>query len=87
MNVNVQLQPQEESTHAQFSGPVYTTSGFQQKFGNKTFAIAVKTMIRIGERVKSKGGADYLQVAWVDGEKFWVIDDGINVTCLLPEEY
>ena len=87
MFLNVELKPQEQSVKARFAGPVYVTRGFQEKFGPDSFAIAMKTLVKIGERVGSEEGADYLQVAQFNGVTFWVIDDGLNVTYLMPEEY
>jgi hypothetical protein len=89
MFMNIQMQPQEEpSPRVTFGGPIYTTQGFQQKFGQNVVPIVLKTMCLIGQRVEN-GGADYLQVAQIDGETFWIIEDSPNasVTFLLPSEY
>ena len=86
--LDVKLLPQEEPTNAQFAAPVYATKGFHEKFGKEAGAIALRTLLLIGERI-ANGGADYLQIAEFDNKRFWVIDDGPGacVTFLLPSEY
>lgn len=86
MFLNVQLLPQERSENAQFNGPIYVTTGFRTKFKDH-FAVAMKTMIHIWERVSIDGGADCFQVAELDGERFYIICDNTHVTFLLPSEY
>jgi len=84
---NVELFPQEESTKATFAGQIVLTRGFIEKFSPNEFEVAIQALVKIGHRVASKEGADYLQAAAFNGENFWVIDDGSVVTYLLPEEY
>jgi hypothetical protein len=84
----VRILPQEESSNARFNGRLVMTRGFQSSFGSKAPLIAAKALSKIiAERVNSAEGADYLQPAVCNNIKFWVIDDGSVITCLLPEEY
>lgn len=87
--LDITLNPQEESVHANFIGPIVSTIGFQNTFGKESLNVAAQTVAKIQvERVISDEGADYLQTASYKGITYWVIQDGSDVvTCLLPEEY
>ncbi len=86
MSLKVKLLPQEQSTKAKFDSTVYVTAGFQEKFKNHP-DVCIKILNQIWERAASEEGADYFQVAEVDGEKLFIIDDTTHVTFLLPEDY
>ncbi|MDJ0305106.1 hypothetical protein [Dehalobacter sp.] len=84
----LKLLPQECKGSYRFNSPLYVTRGFQEHFKEDTFLLAMTAIQWVGEeRVRSKNGADYLQVFEANGERFWLIDDVDHVTALLPEEY
>lgn len=84
----ITLGKQEQPTEAKFNHKVVLTNGFIRTFHPVSELLAKKSLDKIiRERVNSKEGADYLQVVYYDNKKFWIIDDGYVVTCLLPEEY
>ena len=84
MNLDIKLLPQEQSTNAKFNSKVYMTAGFQEKFKNHP-DICIKILKEIWKRTEK--GADYLQVAEINQQKVFVIDDTTHVTFLLPEDY
>ncbi len=86
MNLDIKLLPQEQSTNAKFNSTVYVTAGFQEKFKDHP-DICIKILNEIRKRVASEEGADYFQLAEVNGEKLYIIDDTTHVTFLLPEDY
>lgn len=86
MFLNVKLDDQHEPIKAKFMGPVYLSKGFREKFGRDSFAIAMKTLVRIGQRVGSPEGAHFIQKACIGDDYFFVADDGINVTYFLESE-
>ncbi len=86
MNLDIKLLPQEQSTNAKFNSTVYVTAGFQEKFKNLP-DVCIKILSEIWKRVASEEGADYFQVAEVNREKLYIIDDTSHITFLLPEEY
>ena len=87
--INLKLLPQECNGNGEylFSGPLYCTSAFQEKYGDKCYAIILEALALVHERTV-KFGADYLQV-FQDGnkEKFYLIDDISHVTILLSSDY
>jgi hypothetical protein len=86
MNLNIELLPQEQSTKAKFDSKVYVTAGFQEKYKNHP-GICIRILNEIWKRADSEEGADYFQVAKVNGERLYVIDDTDHITFLLPSEY
>ncbi len=86
MLLDIQLLPQEQSTNAKFDSTIYVTAGFQEKFKNHP-DLCIKILREIWKRAASKEGADYFQVAEVNGKKLFIIDDITHVTFLLPEDY
>lgn len=86
--MNIQLMPQESPCNARFDSPVYMTCGFQQEFSDLAPVIVENTLHKIrNERVESETGADYLQIAYYNKTKFWIIDNSSYITFLLPSEY
>jgi hypothetical protein len=82
------LKPQEESTNSKFNGQLVATSNFNNIFGNMSYLLAIKAVLKIQqERVPTEEGADYFQVCEYNGTTFWVIDDIDHVTVLMPEDY
>lgn len=86
--ISLKLLPQECNGNGQylFSGPLYCTSAFQDKYGDKSYAIILEALALVHECV-AKFGADYLQVFMCNGEKFYLIDDISHVTALLVGDY
>lgn len=84
------LHKQECVGNYKFDGQILYTKSFETVFGDKTTDIIIASMALILSRVK-ENIADYLQVLTTqistDIIKFWVIDDGLCVTFLLPEDY
>lgn len=86
--LDITLKEQEMPCGAMFNNEMVMTCGFEELFGPSYILVALSTLKKIKkERVMTEEGADYLQVAYYDSKKFWVIDDGCCVTFLLPEEY
>lgn len=86
--LEIKILEQDESTNAQFNGRLVMTSGFNNTFPGVAPLLALEAVNKIiTERVHSTLGADFLQVLIYDNKKFWVIDDGSVVTCLMPEDY
>lgn len=84
--ISLVLLPQECNGSYLFSSPLYFTSAFQEKFGDKCYAIILEALALVRERTV-KEGADYLQVFLCNGEKFYLIDDISHVTALLVSDY
>lgn len=88
--IKLTLHQQECIGNSKFDGQILFTRTFEEQFSDKTTEIIVASMALILSRVK-ENVADYLQVLTVqtstDIIKFWVIDDGLCVTFLLPEDY
>ena len=82
----VQLLPQEQTGEYQFSGEIVMTANFHNTFDGNIFTVVLGAMELIRDRIESEG-ADYLQVLTYMGKKFWVIDDVMVVTFLMPEDY
>lgn len=85
--LDILLDEQEEPCGAKFNNEMVMTRGFEETFEPFSILVALSTLKKIKDRVQSDEGADYLQVAFFEGRKFWVIDDGMYITFLLPEEY
>jgi hypothetical protein len=84
--MKVILKDQECVGDYQFNSQIYMTRGFQSQFGELAMVVVLETMSLIKERA-STVGADYLQVAFCNDTKFWIIDDVDHITFLLPSEY
>lgn len=84
--MKVILKDQECTGNYKFEATAYMTRGFQSEFGESSVLVVAKTLALIKERALSIG-ADYLQVAFCNGTKFWIIDDVTHITFLLPSEY
>ena len=82
----VQLLPQEQTGEYQFSGKIVMTANFNNTFDVHIFTVVLGAMELIRDRIESEG-ADYFQVLTYMGKKFWVIDDVMVVTFLMPEDY
>ena len=88
--MEITLKEQECEGNCKFDGQILYTKSFETVFGDKTTDIIIASMALILSRVK-ENIADYLQVLTVqtstDIIKFWVIDYGLCITFLLPEDY
>lgn len=89
LNLEIILGEQEEdSPTAKFDKEINFTMEIMRSFGDLITPVITATLEKIiNERVNTERGADYLQSVTIGETHFWVIDDGISVTFLFPEEY
>lgn len=83
-NQNLTIKQQECEGNYTFTSTIVVTQKFLWKFGKDALEL---THMAVDKIIRTFKNPDYLQVLYYKGVTFWVIDDGIVVTCLLPEEY
>ncbi|MGE4284786.1 MAG: hypothetical protein AB7G87_13915 [Clostridia bacterium] len=81
--INIEFKEQECEGNYKFRGTWCATQGFVAAFGENARTIVALLMKSIWGIPK----ADYLQVAIINGEKVFIIDDISHVTVLLAHEY
>ena len=84
--MEITIKPQEENSNSKFDGSIIVTKNFLKTFGPEAFQLAAQTLTIIQKELVPRG-ADYLQVCEYGGITFWIIDNGRNVTILMPNDY
>jgi hypothetical protein len=82
-------EPGESNLQTPFSKalPVVATTHFALTF-YLPGPLMIQALQMIQEKkTKQNGWISYLQVFELEGQEFWVIDDGEAITFLLPEDY